>query len=131
MSLGRSTHAEAPATLMKGAFCMQEGDDQAAHRQHDRHHQAGVHDHGGHVHDNHGGHVHAPASFGRAFAIGIALNTALVLAEAIYGYIGNSTALLADAGHNLSDVLGLIVAWSASVAAKRAPSGRFTYGFRR
>jgi cobalt-zinc-cadmium efflux system protein len=89
-------------------------------------------DHGkSHVHLHRGGpHVHAPASFGRAFAIGISLNTALVLAEAIFGYIGNSTALLADAGHNLSDVLGLLVAWGASVASKQAPSGRFTYGFR-
>lgn len=52
------------------------------------------------------------------------------MAEAVYGYLGNSTALLADAGHNLSDVLGLVVAWGASIAAKRAPSGRFTYGFR-
>lgn len=52
------------------------------------------------------------------------------MAEAIYGYLGNSTALLADAGHNLSDVLGLVVAWGASIAAQRAPSGRFTYGFR-
>jgi cobalt-zinc-cadmium efflux system protein len=48
----------------------------------------------------------------------------------VYGYISNSTALLADAGHNLSDVLGLILAWGASIAAKRAPSGRFTYGLR-
>lgn len=52
------------------------------------------------------------------------------MAEAVYGYIGNSTALLADAGHNLSDVLGLVVAWGASIAARRAPSGRFTYGLR-
>src|SRR5581483_10134373 len=71
-----------------------------------------------------------PASFGRAFAIGIGLNPALVAAEAVYGYLGNSTALMADAGHNLSDVLGLVVAWAASVAAKRAPSGRFTYGLK-
>ena len=107
----------------------------------------GSHDHHGHHHDDHGhahdhghdhshdhshghGHVHAPANFGKAFAIGITLNTALVVAEAIYGYLGNSTALLADAGHNLSDVLGLVVAWGASIAARRAPSGRFTYGFR-
>jgi cobalt-zinc-cadmium efflux system protein len=87
------------------------------------------HDHAGHDH-SHGGHVHAPANFGKAFAIGIALNSALVVAEAVYGYLGNSTALLADAGHNLSDVLGLIVAWCASIAARRAPSGRFTYGLR-
>ncbi|UPU00814.1 cation diffusion facilitator family transporter [Bradyrhizobium barranii subsp. apii] len=103
-----------------------------SHDHHGHHH----HDHAGHGHDhghNHGpghAHVHAPADFGTAFAIGISLNTALVVAEAIYGYIGNSTALLADAGHNLSDVLGLVVAWCASIAARRAPSGRFTYGFR-
>lgn len=105
-----------------------------SHRHHGHHH----HDHGDHVHDHghdhsHGhnqGHVHAPANFGKAFAIGISLNTALVVAEAVYGYIGNSTALLADAGHNLSDVLGLVVAWGASIAARRAPSGRFTYGLR-
>lgn len=103
-----------------------------SHDHHGHHH----HDHAGHGHDhghNHGpghAHVHAPANFGTAFAIGISLNTALVVAEAIYGYIGNSTALLADAGHNLSDVLGLVVAWCASIAARRAPSGRFTYGFR-
>jgi cobalt-zinc-cadmium efflux system protein len=104
-----------------------------SHDHHSHHH----HDHGqDHSHDhghNHGpshAHVHAPASFGKAFAIGISLNTALVVAEAVYGYIGNSTALLADAGHNLSDVLGLVVAWGASIAARRAPSGRFTYGLR-
>lgn len=96
-----------------------------SHRHHGHHH-----DHGDHVHDHGHGHVHAPANFGKAFAIGISLNTALVVAEAVYGYIGNSTALLADAGHNLSDVLGLIVAWGASIAARRAPSGRFTYGLR-
>lgn len=94
---------------------------------HHVHHQ---HDHAGHDHGRGHAHVHAPASFGRAFAIGISLNIALVVAEAVYGYIGNSTALLADAGHNLSDVLGLVVAWGASIAAKRAPSGRFTYGLR-
>lgn len=99
-----------------------------SHDHHGHHH----HDHAGyrHDHDHSHGHVHAPANFGKAFAIGISLNTALVVAEAIYGYIGNSTALLADAGHNLSDVLGLVVAWGASIAARRAPSGRFTYGLR-
>ena len=83
-------------------------------------------------HHDHGGpdHVHAPASFGKAFAIGISLNTALVVAEAVFGYLSNSTALMADAGHNLSDVFGLLVAWAASVASKRSPSGRFTYGLR-
>ncbi|QPF94765.1 cation diffusion facilitator family transporter [Bradyrhizobium commune] len=97
------------------------------HDHHSGHHH---HDHAGHAHHHGHAHVHAPANFGKAFAIGITLNTALVVAEAVYGYIGNSTALLADAGHNLSDVLGLVVAWCASIAAKRAPSGRFTYGFR-
>jgi cobalt-zinc-cadmium efflux system protein len=86
-------------------------------------------DHHGHAHGV-PGHVHAPASFGKAFAIGILLNAGLVVAEAVYGYLGNSTALLADAGHNLSDVLGLVAAWAASVASRRAPSGRFTYGLR-
>ncbi|WP_448043731.1 cation diffusion facilitator family transporter [Bradyrhizobium liaoningense] len=98
-----------------------------SHDHHGHHH----HDHAGDGRDGHGhAHVHAPAGFGKAFAIGISLNIALVVAEAIYGYIGNSTALLADAGHNLSDVLGLVVAWGASIAARRAPSGRFTYGLR-
>ncbi|MCK1741827.1 cation transporter [Bradyrhizobium sp. 139] len=98
------------------------------------HHGHRHHDHGGqahgHGHDHGHAHVHAPANFGKAFTISISLNAALVVAEAVYGYIGNSTALLADAGHNLSDVLGLVVAWGASIAARRAPSGRFTYGFR-
>ncbi|MEK9281490.1 cation diffusion facilitator family transporter [Bradyrhizobium sp. ISRA442] len=104
----------------------------ASHDHHAGHH----HDHASHAqghhhgHDHSHGHAHAPANFGKVFAIGISLNTALVVAEAVYGYIANSTALLADAGHNLSDVLGLVVAWGASVASKRAPSGRFTYGLR-
>jgi cobalt-zinc-cadmium efflux system protein len=87
---------------------------------------------GSHDHDHaHGaGHVHAPASFGRAFAIGIALNTAFVVIEAGYGIAANSMALLADAGHNLSDVLGLLIAWIAAVLSKRAPSARYTYGLR-
>ena len=91
------------------------------------------HDHADHAHDHddHGhAHAHAPASFGKAFAIGIALNFGFVVIEALYGVIGNSVALLADAGHNLSDVLGLAVAWLASVLARRAPTARFTYGMR-
>jgi cobalt-zinc-cadmium efflux system protein len=93
-----------------------------------------THDHDHHDHlDEHGagaGHVHAPASFGKAFAIGIALNAAFVIVEVVYGVLGNSVALFADAGHNLGDVLGLGVAWVASVLVKRAPSARFTYGLR-
>jgi cobalt-zinc-cadmium efflux system protein len=98
------------------------------------HHHDHGHDHS-HAHDhdhNHapGGHHHAPASFGTAFAVGIALNTAFVVAEALFGYLGNSVALIADAGHNLSDVLGLVVAWLADHLSKRAPSARFSYGLR-
>ncbi|WP_424629940.1 cation diffusion facilitator family transporter [Bradyrhizobium sp. SYSU BS000235] len=92
------------------------------------------HDHAGHSHAGHahgpGGHVHAPADFGTAFAVGIGLNTAFVVAEAIFGYASNSMALIADAGHNLSDVLGLVVAWIAVILSKRPPSPRYTYGLR-
>jgi len=71
-----------------------------------------------------------PTNFGRAFAIGIALNTGFVLIEFFYGIVANSLALMADAGHNLSDVLGLIVAWVAAELVKRPPGGRFTYGLK-
>nr|WP_238301334.1 cation diffusion facilitator family transporter [Methylobacterium gregans] len=74
--------------------------------------------------------MHAPARFGTAFALGIGLNTAFVLIEAGYGWASNAMSLVADAGHNLSDVLGLLVAWVASVLVRRAPSARFTYGLR-
>ena len=73
-----------------------------------------------HSHD----HAHAPVDFGRAFAIGIALNVAFVLVEVIFGFLANSMSLLADAGHNLSDVIGLVLAWAAAMMAKRAPRGR-------
>lgn len=89
---------------------------------HDHHHG----DAPGHGH----AHGHAPASFGRAFAIGIALNLGFVIVEAGYGFAANSVALLADAGHNLSDVLGLAVAWAGATLAARPPSKRFTYGLR-
>jgi cobalt-zinc-cadmium efflux system protein len=82
-------------------------------------------DHSHHA-DGEGGHV--PPSFGRAFAIGIGLNVAFVAVELVGGVMGNSVALLADASHNLSDVLGLVAAWIASVLARRPPSPRFTYG---
>ena len=85
-----------------------------------------------HAHDHHDhGHHHAPADFGRAFVIGIGLNFAFVIVEAVYGFIANSMSLLADAGHNLSDVLGLLVAWAGAVMARRAPSPRFTYGLKK
>jgi cobalt-zinc-cadmium efflux system protein len=82
------------------------------------------HDHG-HPH----GHVHAPADFGRAFAIGTLLNGGFVAAEAAFGLWGHSLALLADAGHNLSDVLGLLIAWWASRLARRPPTRKYTYAF--
>ena len=97
---------------------------------HDHHGHNRAHDHSEHGHSHGAGHVHAPASFGKAFAIGVALNAGFVMIEVAYGILGNSVALLADAGHNLGDVLGLLVAWTASVLVKRAPSARFTYGLR-
>jgi cobalt-zinc-cadmium efflux system protein len=75
-------------------------------------------------------HVHAPASFGSAFAVATILNVALVVAQVIFGLMANSIALLADAGHNFGDVLGLLLAWGAQVAARWHPTERFTYGFR-
>ena len=84
------------------------------------------HDHGGHGHQ----HSVAPADMGRAFVIAILLNTVFVAVEFGYGFIANSTALMADAGHNLSDVLGLALAWGAALLARRAPDQHFTYGLR-
>jgi cobalt-zinc-cadmium efflux system protein len=83
-----------------------------------------------HQHDAGHGHSHAPSDFGNAFLIGIVLNTAFVVIEATYGWLSGSMALIADAGHNLSDVLALMLAWAASVAAKRPPTDRFTYGYK-
>ncbi len=80
-----------------------------------------------HPHDHHR-HAH---DFSRAFAIGIALNVAFVVIETIYGFYANSMALLSDAGHNLSDVLGLVVAWAGGTLAQRASSPRFTYGLKK
>lgn len=79
-------------------------------------------------HDRHGPHGHMPANFSRAFALGIALNTIYIIVEVIFGLLAGSMALLADAGHNLSDVLGLAVAWAGAELAKRPPSKQFTYG---
>jgi cobalt-zinc-cadmium efflux system protein len=78
----------------------------------------------------HHSHGHTQLSHGRAFAIGIALNLAYVGGEAVAGIVSGSLALLADAGHNLSDVLGLSLSWGAAVLSRRQPSGRFTYGLR-
>ncbi len=89
---------------------------------------AAHHHHHGHHHGP--GHAHAPADFGRAFAIGIALNSLFVAIEAVAGLVFDSMALLADAGHNFSDVIGLAVAWVGAGLSKRAPTRRFTYGYR-
>src|SRR3979411_910170 len=85
-----------------------------------------------HAHAHHHAHGHdaRSARLGRAFAIGIALNFAFVVAEIICGLMANSLALVADAVHNFSDVVGLVLAWGASALAQRPPSARFTYGFR-
>jgi cobalt-zinc-cadmium efflux system protein len=98
-----------------------------ADEQHHHHHD---HEHCDHGHSHGAGHVHAPANYGKAFAIGVTINSGFVILEVIYGLLSNSVALLADAGHNLGDVLGLLVAWTASVLVQRAPSARFTYGLR-
>ncbi|MFZ1430869.1 MAG: cation diffusion facilitator family transporter [Geminicoccaceae bacterium] len=82
-----------------------------------------------HAHDH--AHDHAPKDFGRAFAIGVSLNLGFVLIEAFYGYVADSLALIADAGHNLSDVFGLLLAWGAAWLSRRAPTPRRTYGYRR
>jgi cobalt-zinc-cadmium efflux system protein len=97
-----------------------------------------THEHGhGHAHGHGHGHGHghshagAAASLDRAFAIGIAINLAFVAVEAFYGWRADSLALLADAGHNLGDVLGLILAWAGAFAGRIAPDPRHTYGWKR
>ena len=90
-----------------------------------------AHHHPHHSHDDsHHHHHHHTHQSGRAFAIAIVLNTGFVAIEFIYGFIANSTALIADAGHNLSDVLGLMLAGGAVLLARRQPSKRYTYGLR-
>lgn len=80
-----------------------------------------------HSHD----HDHADVdTTGRAFAVGVTLNLAFVAIETGFGLWANSLSLLADAGHNFSDVIGLLAAWAAMILAKRLPSTRFTYGLR-
>ncbi|WP_136604832.1 cation diffusion facilitator family transporter [Paenibacillus dokdonensis] len=83
-----------------------------------------------HSHEGHS-HQHGPASYNSAFMIGIILNTVFVIVEAVYGYLSHSLSLVADAGHNLSDVLALVLAWVASLLSKKLPTERRTYGYRR
>ena len=77
------------------------------------------------------GHAHHHQDFTRAFVVGIALNVVFVVVEAVFGFTANSMALLSDAGHNLSDVLGLVMAWAGGFMAKTGPSPRFTYGLKK
>ena len=98
-------------------------EDQHSHSGHG--HSQHEHDHSAHEHS------HVPKSFGKAFAIGIALNSIFIVFEVVYGLSANSLALVADAGHNLSDVLGLFLAWFAIVLARRAATTRHTYGYQR
>jgi cobalt-zinc-cadmium efflux system protein len=96
------------------------------HEHHEHTHEG--HDHDGHDHKGHH-HHHAPqAGQGRTFAIAVGLNVVIVIVQAVYGFIAHSTALLADAGHNLSDVLGLLLAWGAVWLGTRKPSERYTFG---
>jgi cobalt-zinc-cadmium efflux system protein len=83
-------------------------------------------------HDHDGGHDHGHAhrDFGSVFALATALNVGLVAIEAVYGIAAHSMALLADAGHNLGDALGLLIAWGAHVLARVSPTARNTFGFR-
>ncbi|WML46954.1 cation diffusion facilitator family transporter [Neobacillus sp. PS3-34] len=84
-----------------------------------------------HSHGHHHGHNHTPANYGFAFGVGIILNTIFIIVEVVYGILGDSLALLADAGHNISDVLGLVIAWVAVWLGKKAPTEKRTYGFKR
>jgi cobalt-zinc-cadmium efflux system protein len=89
------------------------------------HDHAHSHSHGAGGHNHH----HAPqAGQGRAFALAVGLNIIIVIVQAVYGFLAHSTALLADAGHNLSDVLGLLLAWGAVWLGTRQPSSRYTFG---
>ncbi|MED4963978.1 cation diffusion facilitator family transporter [Heyndrickxia coagulans] len=82
----------------------------------------------GHGHQHH---HHEPAQYGKVFAAGIGLNVLFVAVEAIYGFFSDSLSLLADAGHNLSDVLGLIISWAAVWLGKKLPTKKRTYGFKK
>ena len=125
-----ASHARAQESKQRGAPGQCDG------HHHDQSHAVHQHDHGHdqrHDHGHHHGHGHhhaLPDATNRSFLVAIILNIGFVAVEATYGLIANSTALLADAGHNLSDVLGLVLAWGAAVLARRQPEGRYTYGLR-
>jgi cobalt-zinc-cadmium efflux system protein len=107
-----------------------EADDAHSERGHDH----AAHDHSGRSHGHSHGHSHGipkPGQANRAFFISVVLNVAFVVVEVAYGLGAQSLALLADAGHNLSDVLGLLLAWGASLLCERRPTARRTFGWRR
>ena len=112
-------------------------DSHSADHDHDHDHDHGHEDgraHGAshaHGHSHGQGHAHGAPNLDRAFAIGIAINLAFVVVEAFYGWKADSLALLADAGHNLGDVLGLVLAWAGAFAGRLAPDERHTYGWKR
>ncbi len=106
---------------------------------HDHSHEEHAHDHGndhahgddhGHGGCGHGHHHHIPKNFDKRFAIGAALNMAFVIAELLFGFISNSLALIADAMHNFSDVVGLLLAWGGAWLARLIPTATRTYGYR-
>ncbi|WP_027803986.1 cation diffusion facilitator family transporter [Paraburkholderia dilworthii] len=142
----RNRFAGAGVHKEEGARPAQESEVEIRHGQHQGHghehsyeqgHEHGHdhshdHDHGdSHTHaGHHHHHHHAPvAGHGFAFALAVALNVAIVVIQALYGVLAHSTALLADAGHNLSDVLGLLLAWGAAWLTTRRPSARYTFGY--
>jgi cobalt-zinc-cadmium efflux system protein len=100
--------------------------ERASFMEHGHDHRPGAH----HAHDG-PGHHHRPENYGRAFAIGIGLNLTFVVVEIVYGVVAHSLALVADAGHNFGDVLGLGLSWGATVLARLKPSKHRTFGFRR
>lgn len=101
----------------------------SASHPHDDHDHDHAHTHG-QAH-GHAGHQHGPVNHDRAFAIGIVLNLGFVAIEAYYGWQIDSLSLLADAGHNLSDVAGLVLAWGGALAGRLRPDARHTYGWQR
>jgi cobalt-zinc-cadmium efflux system protein len=94
---------------------------------HHHHHSHSRHNHDHRSDERH----HLPANYNRALIVGLVLNSGFVLLEIVFGLLANSVALIADAGHNLSDVLGLLVVWIASWLSRRQPSRRKTYGWRK
>jgi cobalt-zinc-cadmium efflux system protein len=93
--------------------------------QHKHTHSRRHHDH------SHNGHHHLTPNYSQAFIIGFVLNVGFVIVEFGFGFFSNSVSLIADAAHNLSDVLGLVISWVAILVSRRQPSSRYTYGWRK